>query len=66
MAIGWIVSLRDLQTIHVAAPLLPYAVQVMDVVDSMAEGLEKKPADLLDAMGVETDEEAKVKLADFT
>jgi len=38
---------------------------VCAVVDSMAEGLEKKPRQLYEAIGIETDEEAKVNIADF-
>lgn len=35
---------------------------VMDVIDNMAEGLEKKPAALMESVGLETDEEAGVSI----
>ncbi len=39
---------------------------VCDVLDAMAEGLERKPRELADAIGIETDEDAKVSIRDFT
>lgn len=38
---------------------------VMDVVDAMADGLEKKPKKLMDDIGIETDEDCKVNIRDF-
>lgn len=38
---------------------------VVDVVESMAEGLDTKPKALYDVIGIETDEDAGVKLSDF-
>ena len=38
---------------------------VMELIDSMAEGMEKRPKELFTMFGLETDEEHKVSLKDF-
>jgi 26S proteasome regulatory subunit (ATPase 3-interacting protein) len=38
---------------------------VMDMVDNMAEGLEKKPRDVCGLLGLETDEELKLDIKQF-
>jgi hypothetical protein len=44
---------------HPRLPLLP------QLVDRMAEGLGKKPKDVMSGMGLETDEEAGASIKDF-